>query len=49
MLGFWFDDCPSRELLALRRAWRDHYIAKGCNQSKASELARRKTHTWPAA
>lgn len=31
-------------------AWRAHYLAKGCNSSKAETCARRKvwrSHTWP--
>ena len=31
-------------------AWRAHYIAKGCNSSKAETCARRKvwrSHAWP--
>lgn len=47
MPSFWFDEYPSRELLNLRKAWRDHYIAKGCTPHKATWLAHKKTHTWP--
>lgn len=32
----------------LRAAWTAHYVAKGCSVWKASALARKKTHTWPA-
>lgn len=33
------------------KAWRDHYIAKGCNPFKASELASKKRYkgSWPNA
>src|ERR1700733_99252 len=34
MGGFWFDDYPSPEVIKLRKAWRSHYIAKGCNPTK---------------
>jgi hypothetical protein len=47
MPGFWFDEYPSREVREMRAAWRAHYIAKGCNRYKASDLASKKTHTWP--
>lgn len=31
------------------KAWRLHYVAKGCSEQKASECAGRKRHggTWP--
>jgi len=34
---------------AIRKAWTEHYMRKGCNRWKASDLARRKTNTWPPA
>jgi hypothetical protein len=43
----WFDEYPTRELLNLRKAWRDHYIAKGCSAERAFWLAAKKTYTWP--
>lgn len=42
-----FDEYPKPELTNLRKAWRAHYIAKGCNPHKAMWLAAKKTHTWP--
>lgn len=42
-----FDEYPKPELTKLRKAWRAHYIAKGCNPNKAMWLAHKKTHTWP--
>jgi hypothetical protein len=47
MPGFWSDEYPTPERLAMVRAWKAHYIAKGCNLHKAFWLAQKKTHTWP--
>jgi hypothetical protein len=47
MIWFGGDDWPTAELLALRRAWATHYVAKGCSRDKAFWLAHKKTHTWP--
>lgn len=44
---WYYDEYPSPEVVRMRAAWRSHYIAKGCNPRKASELAQKKTHTWP--
>jgi hypothetical protein len=43
----WYNEYPSRKLLSLRKAWREHYIAKGCSTEKSFWLAAKKTHTWP--
>lgn len=43
----WGYEYPSHELMDLRSAWYAHYVAKGCNRYKASDLAHKKTHTWP--
>lgn len=34
-------------LAAVRKAWAEHYMRKGCNETKAWQLARKKSHTWP--
>lgn len=47
MSGWDYDHYPSRKLLNLRKAWRAHYVAKGCSAEKAFWLAAKKTHTWP--
>lgn len=44
---FWSDGPNESKRIA---AWRAHYLAKGCNSSKAETCARRKvwrSHTWP--
>ena len=44
----WGYERPSKRELARRTAWLNHYLAKGCNERKARECARRKTRgTWP--
>jgi hypothetical protein len=47
MPSWMYNDWPSIEVQNLRKAWRAHYIAKGCNSTKAMWLAHKKTHTWP--
>lgn len=42
--------CESRDESNRIAAWRTHYIAKGCNSTKADMCAHRKvrqSHTWP--
>ncbi len=43
----WYEEDYGMNLYPLRSAWRDHYVAKGCNHIKAWSLALKKTHTWP--
>lgn len=46
--GLHYDEyAEGRRLMPMRSAWFAHYVAKGCNERKAHELASKKTHTWP--
>lgn len=48
MHSYGFDDYSFIRANAARwRAWKLHYMAKGCNEHKAFWLAQKKTHTWP--
>lgn len=46
---FWSEGRSESKRIA---AWRAHYLAKGCNSTKADTVARRKvrqSRTWPPA
>lgn len=42
-----YDEYPSKKTRDMWEAWYQHYLRKGANKYKASELARKKTHTLP--